>query len=82
MVSKMNETGNNMNFKANTTYTSRFVTDADSTFEVRVIKVTPKTVTFIHPQHGDETRAKVHNMGEGDFFYPLGQYSMAPVVRA
>lgn len=72
-----------MNFTANTAYTSRFITDADSTFDVSVVKVTAKTVSFLHPHTGDVTRAKVMHDDDGvAFFFPLGRYSMAPVVRA
>jgi len=71
-----------MNFKANTTYNGRFITDADSTFAVLVIKVTAKTVTFAHPHTGEPTRAKVLNDDGVDFFFPMGRYSMAPVIKA
>ena len=70
------------NFENATTYTGRFIGDADATFEVRVIKRTAKTVTFVHPQHGDEQRAKIHTSDGGEFFFPMGQYSMAPVIKA
>ena len=71
-----------MEFKANTTYTGRFITDADATFEVTVIKRTAKTVTFKHPHHGTDTRAKIQHDGEAEYFFPMGRYSMAPVIRA
>jgi hypothetical protein len=70
------------NFKANTTYTGRFITDADSSFEVTVIKRTAKTVTFIHPHHGTETRGKIHLNNGVEFFFPMGQSSMAPTIHA
>lgn len=70
-------------FNANTTYTTRFICDADSVLNVEVVKVTAKTVTFIHPQHGDERRAKIMRDDEGvAYFFPLGRYSMSPVMRA
>jgi hypothetical protein len=69
-------------FENATTYTGRFITDADAVLEVRVIKRTAKTVTFVHPHTGDDTRAKIHNNDDGEFFFPMGQYSMAPVIRA
>ena len=81
MISSTRES-NEMNFKAGTTYKSRFISDADSTFEVRVIKVTAKTVTFAHPHTGEPTRAKVMNHDGVDFFFPMGRYSMAPVIKA
>lgn len=72
-----------MNFKTNTAYTSRFISDADSMFSVTVTKVTPKTVSFMHPHNGDVTRAKVHHDDDGvAFFFPFGRYSMAPIIKA
>ena len=71
-----------MNFEANNSYLGRFITDS-SEFEVKVVKVTAKTVTFVHPHTADETRAKIMRDSDGEaFFFPLGRYSMAPVVRA
>lgn len=70
------------NFENATTYTGRFIGDADAVLEVRVIKRTAKTVTYVHPHTGDEQRAKIHNNDDGEFFFPMGQYSMAPVIRA
>ncbi len=70
-------------FTANTTYTGRFITDADAIFSVDVVKVTAKTVTFLHPHTGDATRATVKHDDDGvAFFFPMGRYSMAPVIRA
>ncbi len=70
-----------MEFIANTTYTSRFISNADSTFEVTVVKVTAKTVTFI--SRGDSKRTKIHHTEEGvAYFFPEGRYSMAPIMKA
>jgi len=69
-------------FESNTTYTGRFITDADAVLKVRVIKRTDKTVTYIHPHTGDEHRARIQHGDDGEFFFPLGRYSMAPVIRA
>lgn len=69
-------------FKENTTYLGRFIGDADAALSVRVVKRTAKTVIFVHPHTGDETRAKVHIQEGYEFFFPLGMYSMAPVIRA
>jgi len=70
-------------FTNNTIFTGRFINDADSVLEVKVVKVSAKTVTFVHPHTADVTRAKIMRDDEGvAFFFPLGRYSMAPVVRA
>jgi len=59
--------------------TFRFATDLDQSCEVDILKVTAKTVKFI--VYGEEKRAKIHKSPYGgSFFFPLGSYSMAPVV--
>ena len=70
------------NFENNTTYSGRFITDSDAVLEVRVIKRTAKTVTYVHPHTGDEQRAKIHTEEGTEFFFPMGHYSMAPVIKA
>jgi hypothetical protein len=32
--------------------------------------------------NGEVKRCKIHDDGEGEFIFPLGRYSMAPVLRA
>jgi len=68
--------------KAGSTYQGRFITNSDSTLDVRVIKRTAKTVSFKHPHHGVVTRAKVHQYDGVEFFYPMGQCSMALTIHA
>ena len=71
-----------MNFENNTIYNGFFTGDVDNTFKVRVCKVGEKTLTFEHPQTHEVTRAKIHHDSDGEpFFYPMGKYSMAPVIR-
>ena len=69
-----------MDFIANTTYQTRFLTDHDSILEVLVTKRTAKTVTFIY--NGTEKRAKIHTYEGVEEFFPTGRYSMAPTIRA
>jgi len=70
-----------MEFIAQTTYTSRFISNADSIIEILVNKVTAKTVTFT--SRGDSKRAKIHHTDEGvAYFFPYGRYSMAPIMKA
>ncbi len=69
-----------MEFIANTSYTTRFITDHDSILEVTVIKRTAKTVTFEYL--GEVKRAKIHTYEGVEQFFPTGRYSMAPIISA
>lgn len=72
-----------MNFKANTSYAGRFVTDADATLIVKVLKTTKSTVTIVDPHNAADTkRCKIYTDEGVQFIYPMGRYSMAPVVKA
>jgi hypothetical protein len=70
------------NFETGATYKMRFITDADATNAIKIIKRTAKTVTIIDLHNGSEKRCKINNNADGEFIFPLGQYSMAPVLRA
>jgi len=67
---------------ANKTYIGRFICNSDSTFEVNVIKRTEKSVTFLHPHTGESKRAKIHSHDDVEFFMPLGNFSMSPIISA
>jgi hypothetical protein len=67
-------------FKANTTCSTRSVADYDCVFNFEVVKRSAKTITIKY--HGDLKRCKIHTDENGDeFAYPLGRYSMCPVIR-
>mgnify|MGYP003652958959 FL=1 len=68
--------------EAGKTYIGRFICNYDSTFEITVMKRTDKSVTFIHPHTGESKRAKIHNYDGSEFFMPLGNYSMSPIISA
>ncbi len=70
-----------MEFFTDTTYTSRFISNADSIIAITLDKVTAKTVTFT--ERGETKRTKIHHNDEGvAYFFPYGRYSMAPVLKA
>lgn len=69
-------------FQENTKYKTRFISDADSTLVVKVYTVSEKSVAIMVEGEGHSRRCKIHNDGETDFIYPLGRYSMAPIIRA
>ncbi len=68
-------------FIENQTLEARSACNYDCIFTGKVIKRTAKTVTVDIKSFG-EKRCKIHNTGDGDFIYPLGRYSMAPIFRA
>jgi len=67
-------------FEVGKTYTTRSACDYNCIFEAKVIKKTAKTVT-VETNEGVK-RCKVHEYRDEQFFYPFGQYSMAPVMKA
>lgn len=66
-------------FEAGKSYVSRFATDADSAIVLSVVSRTDKT---IKTSEGKTLRIKVCPFGDGEFVFPYGRYSMAPIVRA
>jgi hypothetical protein len=68
-------------FTKNQTLEARSICDHNCIFTGIVIKRTAKTVTVKTDMEGIK-RCKVHNIGEGEFIYPFGRYSMAPIFRA
>jgi len=68
--------------EAGKTYIGRFISNYDSTFEIKILKRTAKSVTFIHPHTGESKRAKIHTYDGSAIFLPLGNYSMSPSISA
>ena len=68
------------NFKIGQALKARSVCDHNCIFSGAVVKRTAKTVTII--TRGEEKRCKIHSNGEGEYIFPLGRYSMAPIFRA
>lgn len=69
------------NFKVGKTYEARSICDYDCIFTAEVIKKTAKTVTIINT-FKEVKRCKVHESEGDQYFFPLGQYSMAPRMHA
>ena len=66
--------------KAGATLTARSACDHECVFTAEVLErkgsfVTVKTM-------GNVRRVKVMNLGDGEFIYAMGKYSMAPIFRA
>ena len=71
-------------FQAGSTYTGRFICDADAVFTVTILKRTAKFVTINHPTQPGETKrcAVIEEIDGGEFIRPFGNYSMAPYCKA
>jgi len=67
-------------FKANATYTGRFVTDWDGILSATVISRSVSRVKVLFD--GRTLTKKIHVHNDTEFFFPLGQYSMSPVIKA
>lgn len=70
-------------FEVGSTYAMRWITDADAVTPCKVLKRTAKFITFDVNGFGPK-RAAIRTMsGDGcEYALPLGQYSMAPSVKA
>lgn len=71
-------------FETGKTYTMRSVCDHNCTWAYKVLKRTAKTITITD---GKATKTCRINKGATEYsgvetIYPLGQYSMAPCLRA
>ena len=68
-------------FKVGKVYTMRSICDHECIWECEVIKRTRKFVT-VKPNNQDPVMVKIHTMNGVEFCFPLGSYSMAPVLKA
>lgn len=61
---------------------ARSIGDHNCVFTSTVIKRTAKTVTI--KVHGESKRCKIHSdqYSNGEYIFPFGRYSMAPIFRA
>jgi len=69
-------------FETGATYKMRFICDADATCEIKVVKRTEKSITIIDPHTQDSKRCKINIHDNSEYIFPLGKYSMAPVLKA
>ena len=68
-------------FEIDKTYTFRFIGDSDSCVPVKVLKGTAKFVT-IQVRNDKPVKCGVRVWDGVESCYPLGKYSMAPILRA
>ena len=62
-------------------YETRSICDSDCIFSFKVEKVTEKTVV-ITDKFGKSRRCKIHTDNNRQFIYPMGVYSMCPIIRS
>lgn len=68
-------------FKAGQELSAHSLCNYDCIFTGKVLKRTPKMIT-VKVKAFSEKRCKIHISDEGEFIYPLGRYSMAPIFRS
>ena len=68
-------------FKTNEKYYMRSACDHECIWTFTVKSQVGTRLTLTH-ESGKETMHKIHNDGESEFCYPLGIYSMQPILRA
>lgn len=68
-------------FQTGLKYSARSVCDYNCIWTFKVIKRTAKFIT-IEDQYGEQKRVGVKVWGDSETAYPLGNYSMCPVIDA
>jgi hypothetical protein len=68
-------------FKAGQSVSCRSLCDYDCVWSGTIVKRTAKTVT-VKLENERERRCKIHEIRGEEFIFPLGRYSMAPIIRA
>lgn len=67
-------------FKVGETVACRSIGDYDCIFKFEVVKRTNKFVTLLY--YGEEKRVGIKVRDGREYCFPLGTYSMAPIVYA
>ena len=81
-VDAVNEPEPKKAFKEGEKVATRSICNHDSIFRGEVIKRTPKMVTISMYDGREMKRCKIYEDDEGEYIFPTGQYSMAPIFRA
>lgn len=69
-------------FQVGHTYIARSVGDWDCVWRFTVVRRTAKFVTLRDADTHDEMRVGVRVDDDGEWTFPFGTYSMAPILRA
>lgn len=67
-------------FEAGKTYSTRSACDHECIFRFAIVRRTAKTITFTY--HGKEQTRGVRVWEGVESCYPMGRFSMAPVISA
>jgi hypothetical protein len=67
-------------FQIGRTYSTRSICDINCVYSYEILSRTQATVTI--SIEGNEVKRKVAVREGVETFYPMGKYSMAPVIRA
>jgi len=81
----INETHTEMTttrFETDKIYRTRFITDHNLTLDFEVVSRTAKTVKFADYNAGEFVTCRIKVWEGVETCYPLGRYSMAPILRA
>lgn len=74
-----------LKFEVGKVYYTRFVTSYDTIIKVKILSRTEKTIKWIQLSRYKQPEVKTSRpfVFEGvENFYPIGRYSLAPVIRA
>lgn len=77
----MKENNMTATIKAGQTLTARSTCDYECIFTAEVLERKGAFVT-VKAQGNTRRRVKVMNLGDGEFIYAMGKYSMCPIFRA
>ena len=66
-------------FEINKEYYGRYISDWNTVIKIKILKRTAKTITFLED---DEARTKKIRNDQSGEYIKLGDYSMAPIIRA
>ena len=69
-------------FEVNKTYNTRFITDSNCILNFKILKRTEKRLTFELLETQEIKTVGVKIMDGEEIAYPLGRYSLAPIIRA
>ena len=69
-------------FEVGQTYKTRFTNDSNFTLTFTVIKRTKKFITIVDDSTGEIKRVGVIILEGKEWAYPMGKYSMAPMINA
>jgi hypothetical protein len=69
-------------FEKGVTYAAKSICDSNCAFKFKIIKRTAKTVTIYDHINKKNRNCRVNEYDGQETIYPLGKYSMAPMLRA